>query len=414
LPSSASGFRLLFLASLASGIGTYLAFVALTLDVWDRTESGRWVSALLVADLLPTIAIGLFFGSVVDRFSRRRLLIAADLVRFAVFCALPFATSAGQIVVLAAITGFATGFFRPAVYAGLPNLVTDAQLPRANSLLQAVENLTLTIGPLAGGLLVAASSPDVAYWINAATFLVSAAFLARIPHMLMQAGADASEGRIRDLLAGFRLVRRSRALATVLVAWGMATFATGATNVAEVALVKDSFTAGDFGFGLLVAAAGAGLVAGSVLAGPLLERRGTAEVYGGSLALMAFGLGAAALSPNVWVAAACVVVSGAGNGAAIVCNALLVQRGVPDALRGRAFTLLMSLTFSSHVVGMLVAGPMTDAYGARWVWGVFALACGAAALVGLLLARGVREPLGRVRLASPEVEAAGRPTEGAV
>jgi hypothetical protein len=117
------------------------------------------------------------------------------------------------------------------------------------------------------------------------------------------------------------------------------------------------------------------------------------------------------VAPNVWVASACVVVSGAGNGAAVVCNALLVQRGVVDALRGRAFTLLMSLTFASHVVGMLAAGPLTDAYGARWVWGAVAIAVAGAALVGLVLARGVREPLGRVRLGGPEVEAAGRPSE---
>src|SRR5438874_8805585 len=87
-------FGLLLLASLGSGLGTWLAFVALTVDVFDRTHSGPWVSALLIADFLPTIAIGLFFGPLLDRLSRRGLLVAADLARFGVFCALPFATSA--------------------------------------------------------------------------------------------------------------------------------------------------------------------------------------------------------------------------------------------------------------------------------------------------------------------------------
>ena len=92
-------------------------------------------------------------------------MIGSDLVRFGVFAALPFTTSAVQIVVLAAVAGIATGFFRPAVYAGLPNLVKDADLPHANALLQTVDNLTWALGSLAGGALVAASGVDVSYGI---------------------------------------------------------------------------------------------------------------------------------------------------------------------------------------------------------------------------------------------------------
>src|SRR5689334_4141558 len=117
------GLRLLFFAAFGSGLGSWMAFVALNLDVWGRTHSGSWIAALLIADFLPAIAIGLTVGPLVDRFSRRRVMVSADLIRFAVFCTLPFTTSAGQIVALAAVAGLATGFFRPAVYAGLPNLV---------------------------------------------------------------------------------------------------------------------------------------------------------------------------------------------------------------------------------------------------------------------------------------------------
>jgi MFS family permease len=388
-------FGMLFLATFGSGLGTWLAFVALTVDVYDRTHSGPWVSALLIADFLPMIAIGLLFGPLVDRLSRRGLLVAADLARFGVFCALPFATSAGQIVALAAAAGFATGFFRPAVYAGLPNLVGDADLPRANSLLQTIENVTTTAGPLVGGILVSTSGPDTAYWLNAATFVLSALLLLRIPGRLLQARAAPSQGHLRDLRAGFALVRRARPLLTVLVVWNVAMLANAGVNVAEVVLAKASFHAGDFGFGLLVAAAGLGLAGGSLAAGPLLERRPTREVYGGSLALMAVGTALAAVSPDVWVAAAYVVVSGAGNGSTVVCNALLVQRGAPDELRGRAFTVLMSSTAVSLGAGMIAAGLVTNALGARWVWGIAAAILAVAATLGLALARGVevaREP----------------------
>jgi MFS family permease len=397
------GLRLLFLAAFGSGVGTWLAFVALTVDVWDRTQSGTWVAALLIADFLPVIALGLTIGPLVDRFSRRRVMVAADLVRFLVFCALPFASSATQIVALAAVAGFATGFFRPAVYAGLPNLVDDSELPNAQGMLSAADASTTVLGPLVGGVLVAASSPDWAYVINAFTFVLSALLILQIPARLLQVAQAPTEGHWRDVARGFALIRGSRALLTVLIAWNVGMLGYAGVNVAEVALAKVSFDAGDFGFGLMLASAGFGIVLGSLGVGSLLERREVAPVYATGLGLMAFGFAAAALSPNVWVAAFCVIVSGAGNGAAVVCNATLVQRGAPDRLRGRVFTVLMSSNYAVLGLGMVAAGPLTNEFGARWVWGGSACLIALAALVGYAFARGI----GRIRVPSPATERVG-------
>ena len=382
-------FRSLFLATLGSGLGTWLALVALQIDVLTRTHSPIWMSALLIADILPMLLVGLVAAPLVDRLSRRRLMVGADLVRFAVFCALPFAPNATTIVALAAVIGTATGFFRPAVYAGLPNLVSDEDLPQANSLLQTIDNSTWAIGSLAGGALVAASGPDLAYWINAVTFLVSAALLAQIPQRLMQEARAETRGHWRDLADGLLLVRRSRALLTVLIAWNIGMIANAFVNVGEPFLATDTFSAGSFGLGLMMASAGVGLALGAYLAGSWIEDRGLANVYGVSLGLMGVGVAGAAASPNVWVAAVCVIVSGAGNGATIVCNALLVQRGAPDRFRGRAFTVLMSSNVTFLALGLVLGGRLTDAFGPRWVWGAAALLSGVSAVVGFTLARGV-------------------------
>ena len=382
-------FGLLALATLASGIGTWLAFVALTVDVFDRTGSATWVSVLLIADFLPSIVIGLLAASMVDRMPRRRLMVVSDLVRVVVFAALVFAETPAQIVALAAVAGFATGFFRPAVYAGLPNLVRDEDLPAANSIIQTIENLTLAAGPIAGGILIAATGPDLAYAINAVTFLVSAALIVRIPARLLQAAAAVGRGYWRDLADGFSLIRRSRALLTVLAAWNVVMLATAGENVAEVVLAKDAFSAGDFGYGLLVGTTGFGLALGSLMAGSFLESRSLASVYGGSIGLVGVGLVVAAAAPNVWIAALCVIFVGAGNGTAVVCNALLIQRGAPDALRGRAFTVLMSSNYVVLGLGMIAAGPLTDALGPRAIWAIAGGLCVAAGLIGLAMARGV-------------------------
>jgi MFS family permease len=385
----APGFRLLFYATLASSIGTWLAFVALVIDVWDRTGDTNWVSALLIVEFLPIVLIGFFAGRLIDRASRRWILISADVARAAVFLALPFTTSALQIVMLAFLAGIATSLFRPAVYAGLPNLVDDRDLPQANGILQTADNLTWTVGALVGGGLVAATSPDVAYVVNACSFVVSALLVARIHERFEEGEREPGQGAWRDLVEGFAIAVRSRPLLTVLVAWSIVMLANAGVNVSEVVLAKDVFSAGDFGYGMLVAATGLGLVLGSLFGGSWIDQRGVTIPYGVSIGLMALGFGAAAIAPNVWVAALVVIAAGAGNGVAVVTNALLVQRGSPDRLRGRAFTVIMSVGYGVLGLGMILAGPLTNAIGARAVWAISAGLTALGAASGVLLLRGV-------------------------
>jgi MFS family permease len=387
---SSPSFRLLFTSYLVSGLGTFLAVIALSIDVWDRTHSGVWVSALLIADFLPAVAIGLLLGPLVDRLSRRRILVGADLVRMTAFVLLTFTVSPGQIVALALLAGVATGFARPAAYAGLPNLVSAEDLPRANALLRLAEQLTITIGTLLGGLIVAAAGPDPAYVVNAVSFAISAALLLRIPRALLQQGRAESRGYWHDLGEGFRLVLHSRPLLAVLLSWNLAMITIAFVNVSEVVLAKVSFDAGDFGFALLFAANGFGAVIGALFASTLIERRGMTVLYGLAIGLMGVANIAAGVSPNVWVASLFVVASGIGNATALVCNTLLVQRGAPDHLRGRAFTLIMGTNFAVLGLGMAVAGPLVDSVGARWVWGTAGVIALASALTGYALLR--REP----------------------
>ena len=387
-PLRLPGFRYLLYATLGSSFGTLLASVALAIDVKDRTDSGLWVSAVLVVEFLPTIVVGLFFGPLLDRLERRSLMIGADVLRAGVFAALPFAGGAPAVVALALVAGLATGFFRPAVFAGVPNLVPEAELAPANALLQGVENASWAVGPLLGGLLTAAAGPAAAYWINAASFVVSALLVRRIPARKLQSEKALTRGHWRDLADGFVAVMRSRPLLAVLVAWGVAELGIGGGNVAEIFLAKNTFRAGDFGYGLLYSAIGGGLVLGSLASTTVLARLGTPTAYGVSLAAMAVGFGGTAASPNVWVAACFCLVSGVGNGCAIVCNALLVQRGVTDAARGRALTFVMSATYVLAGVGNAVGGLALHQAGPRVIWAGAAGCFVVASALGYGLARG--------------------------
>ncbi len=383
-----SRFRLLFFATFGSGIGSWLAVIALQVDVYDRTHSGWWVGALLVGNILPAVFLGLLAGPLVDRLSRKGLMVASDIGRFGVFALLPFVHTAGEIVALAVVAGIGTAFFRPAVLAGLPNLVSDEELGEANALLQLVEWLTVALAPLAGGAIVALSGPHFVYWLNAATFAFSAVLVFQIPGRLLQSDRPIGRGHWSDLSEGYEVVRRSRPLVCVLVAWSIVMVANGGINVAEVFLARRSYNAGDFGFGLLWAGSGLGLVVGGLAAASLIAH-GLARAYVRLLVIFGIGIAGAAAAPNVWVGAASMVLAGFGNGGAVVANITLVQRGAPDQVRGRAFTMLMSANYAVLALAFIAAGPITNAVGPRWVYAGAAGAIFVGAAVAWRLTRGL-------------------------
>lgn len=381
-------YRVLFAATLGSGIGTWMATIALTIDIKNRTNSTWWVSALFLVTFLPTVVIGLVAGPLVDRLSRKRLLIASDLVRLGAFAALPFVDRPAAILAFATVAGVANSFFRPAVLAGVPNLIDESELASGTSLLQATDWLAAALGPVVGGAIVSASGAHAVYWLNAATFLFSALLIARIPGRHLQSEEGITRGHWRDLRDGLSAFRRSPAMRIVLFAFGLAMLGIGLVNVSEVFLATRSLHSNAFGYGLLWTASGIGLVSGSVLTGAVLERRQVMNVYPFVFVPWALGALGAALSPNVWVAAVAMVVSGLGNGLAFPMTVVIVQRYTADRLRGRAFTLIISVHNALLGCAMVAAGAIVASAGARWAYALAAGLTAAGGAVAYALSRG--------------------------
>jgi MFS family permease len=383
---SAGSFRLLFAATLGSGLGTWMATIALTADLTARTNSPWWVSGLFIVTFLPSVVVGLVAGPLVDRLSRKRLIVNADLARMAVFVALVFVDSAPALVVLAAVAGVANSFFRPAVLAGVPNLVAEEDLAHGTSLLQATDWTAAALGPVVGGAIVSVWSADVVYWINAATFLFSALLILRIPARLLQSERAITRGHWRDLADGLAAFRASPALLTALLAFGLAMVAAGLNNVAEIFLAERALHRGAFGYGLLWTATGIGLVAGSLLSGSLLDRREVRNIYPLVFLPWAVGLFAAGVAPSIWFAAAAMVVAGVGNGLTFPMTVVIVQRNTSDQLRGRAFTMIISVHNAVLGLAMVAAGALVANVGPRWTYvlAAGALLLGAATAFALL------------------------------
>jgi MFS family permease len=380
-------FRLLFVATLGSGLGTWMATIALTADLTARTHSPWWVSLLFIVTFLPSVVVGLACGPLVDRLSRKRLIVNADLVRLAVFVALVFVHTPAAIIVLAAVAGVANSFFRPAVLAGVPNLVAEDDLAHGTSVLQATDWAAAAIGPVLGGVIVGAWGAGIVYWINAATFLFSAALLLKIPSRLLQSEQAITRGHWRDLADGMSAFRRSPALQTVLFAFGFAMFAAGLNNVAEIFLAEDALHRGAFGYGLLWTATGIGLVVGSLISGSLLERRDMRIVYPFVFLPWAVGLLGAGIAPNLWVGAGAMVIAGLGNGLAFPLTVVIVQRNAPDNLRGRVFTVIISAHNAVLGVAMVAAGALTELAGPRWTYGLASALLALASMTAFVLFR---------------------------
>ncbi len=377
-------FRRLLWARLGSTLGTWSALFALNVVVYNLTHSAVWVSALLIAEFLPSAVLSLTIGPIVDRQPRQRLMIVSDLGGVLVFCLMPFAHTAIHICLLAGFAGCAAALFRPGAYSGVPNLVPADQLPEANSLLQGSENLTRLLAPFVGGAILSLSHPTSVYALNAASFAFSAYLLFRLGPGKLESGPE-PEGAMSyraEIAAGLRRIRGDRVLRVIFGVWAIGTFAFGAQNVSEVLLAKNSngYGAGTIGFAVFVAASGAGIVLGNLGASVVIRRVGAYWGYVTAFTVLAAGIGLCAISPGVVVGSVGAVVYGIGNGVGLVCNVTLIQEAVEDRMRGRTFAFLGTLVQLSLLAGMVASGPFTDRYGPRWTWAAAAVVLALAAM----------------------------------
>ena len=177
-------FRILLASLTTSGTGDWLYNVALVVLVLDTTGSPGWVAAASIGRLVPYVLFSPFGGALADRYGPRRMMIASDLARAALMglLALVAVTSAPIIFAIAIAflsTAAGTPFF-PSVAATTPSVVDEKSLAPANGLISTVDSLSIALGPALGGVLLLLGPPQVAFVINALTFVVSAFLLSRL------------------------------------------------------------------------------------------------------------------------------------------------------------------------------------------------------------------------------------------
>jgi len=359
------------------------------------TGSTSMIATLAVVLSLPQLGLGLFAGVMVDRWDRRRTMLASDLARGVLMLGFLLVRNRHDLwlLYLLGLAQAAVGvFFNPARSALTPRTVEPESLLAANSLLQTTQLVSGLVGTaLAGVLFSLAKSGWPAFALDSATFLFSAVCVTGIgPHRPPErhTGAAAS-GILLELRRGLGLVLRTRALLAILMAFSVACLGTGAVTVLFVPFLVSTLHVPAAALGLAKAAQLAGLLLGGALAARRALSTGSrTALIGGGLA----GIGVATMllgtAPNLGFVLAWLLLLGlCATPMQSATNALLQER-TPDALRGRVEAAVDTLLTAVMMVSMAWAGILADRIGIRTVLSGAGLLCLAGGALGwAMLAR---------------------------
>ena len=387
-------FRRLWVGMTVSLVGDGAFLVAMAWEVYSLSNAVTALSTVGIAMTVPTIVLLLAGGVVTDRFDRRRVMLAADLIRgvavgtLAVL-ALTHSLEIWQIVVLSAVYGAGTAFFGPAFDAIVPQILAEEELAQANALDQLVRPIAFRlIGPALGGWLVASIGAGSAFALDAASFIVSAIAvqsIARLPVVRTSAGSVVDE--IRE---GFRFVRARVWLWGTLLAAAIAYLAfMGPAEVLLPFLVKNELHAGAGALGLVFAAGGIGAILSALVVGQRgLPRRDITWMYIAwtiaTVAVAGYGI-----AQSVWQLMLACFVFNALETAGTIVWATAKQRHVPASMLGRVSSLDWLISIGLVPVSLALTGPIAGAIGPRATL-VWAGLLGAAVTFAALFLPGMR------------------------
>ena len=356
-------FRLLWFGQIVSQLGDWFNLVALYALIFELTGSATAVAGMMVMQLLPVALVGPVSGVVVDRFDRRRIMIAADLLRGAAVLGLLLVHSTDAVWIAYVVIGVmvaCSGFFEPARSATVPSIVPRDQLVAANAISTGTWSAMLAIGASLGGGVTVLLGRDAAFVINSLSFFASALLLLRMRVPARDTMMRAALG-LRGVMDGLSYMRRHGDVARIALIKGGWALVGGALLLLTVFgdrifRIGDS---SDAGIGILFAARGIGAMAGSLVVSLIAARQGDLiRLIAPAYVIAGACYAALAIVPTIWLAAAVVVAAHTFGSILWVSSNVLLQMRVPDEFRGRVFAaelIVMALVQSAVAYTTAVA-----------------------------------------------------------
>ncbi len=399
-PLAERDFALLIAGSSVSLLGDGFFFIALAWQVYELSNVPTALSLVGVAWTLPLVLLLLLGGVLTDRYDRRRLLVSADLLRAAAIGLIGILSVTGvlqlwHIIVLIAMVGVGDAFFNPASTAIVPDLLAEAQLPQANSLLGLVRPLMMRLmGPALGGFVVAGLGPGPAFVADGLTFVVSAAAVWAIAARPAAAERPAHgvHQTLVEMREGFAFVRANPwCWATLVAAMLSLLVFFGPMEVLLPYLVKNRLELGPEALGTIFAVSGVGsiLAAGVIGQTGLPRLRITAMYAAWSTGVALFVI--YGLMNSIWQALIAGFLTAALFQLGQIIWTTLLQQLVPRELLGRVSSLDWLVSTGLVPVSFALTGPVAAALGAGPTM-VGAGLVGSVFMGMLLFVPGVRDP----------------------
>jgi len=358
------GFVRFLAARSLSVFATQIVSVSVGWQVYDLTRSPLDLGLVGLCQFAPALLLVLVTGTASDRYNRRAIFALCQVVGSATVGVLLVLTASGAIVVaqifaLLVLFGTARAFMNPAGQSLLPNLVPPADLAGGIALFSSSWQISVIIGPVAGGLLYGVSAA-AAYGTAVVLFALSALVTVLVPRPAQKTMPERPTWS--TVVAGFRYVWRER---IVLGAISLDLFAVllGGAVALLPAYARDILAVGPFGLGLLRSASGIGAIAMAVYlaARPIRDHAGPlmfAAVAAFGVAIVVFGV-----STAVWLSVAALILAGAADMISVYVRETLIQLWTPDVVRGRVSAVNMVFVGASNELGEFRAGTVAALIG---------------------------------------------------
>jgi len=405
-------FRLLFSAQIISLLGSGVTTVGLALFAYQLTGGVSATAVIGNALTLRILAFLLFSqpaGVIADRVSKKRILIAADVIRFALLALFPFITSVWQIYVLIFTINAVTAFFTPTFESSIPEIVGGEQYVKALSLSRVATDVEAVAAPALAGLLVALLGLRWVFWFDAFTYLVSASLVAVtvMPYLKSKLAKISLRSFLTELTTGTRILLREPSLRQALTLSIAEATAGAAAIVATVSYVRDVLGRGETAFAFVMAGVGLGSSLTAVALGRATGRyekgaRDRSILHGrrhrwASRALLGGGLLLGLvllpdiLKPPLLLFSLLWMLNGAGQALIAIPSSTLLAEHTIEGERGRAYAAHFALTHLFWLVSYPAIGHASAKWGSPSTFTGAGLICVLVTVIAMLLGYGKRE-----------------------
>ncbi|HEY4391931.1 MAG TPA: MFS transporter [Paenibacillus sp.] len=391
----------LMASQLISNLGDWLHLLALLMMVGLKWHATPWqITTIMLCSMLPMLVGGPLAGMLADRMERKKLMILADVVRIFIVLGLVFVTDIWQVYVLIVAKSIFDVMFSPAKNGKIKEVVPKEHLEKAVSYSAIIEQGSKIVGPALGGVLTAAFGVSICFMIDSASFLLSALLLLFVPGKIVVAHTEAGEissakpaksGLLHELGAGIREIIGIPLVAYSTLMLAMTLLVLQIADSQAIVLFRDIPNLPEDLLGWCIAASGGGTLLAAGLNGfiskysfsPLLKM-GVGGMLLGLVFAFTGGLAIFGTFNQIGIIVILIlfVLAGLGAGMTFIPFQVMLQQRTPEALIGRVFGTVTSVTSTAALIGPVVGGYLVTTFGPQIA---FIISGSLVALIGCVL-----------------------------